>query len=423
MKPARKKQAQAGATASQGPRTAFYRSGERRFSGYVFDPGDPGRRFTVEILVDGYPVRVVRADAFVQDLAGEPAGDGCYGFSCSLPGAAMNDSAVVEARLANVGTAVGRPIALASGTARLIERGGIRWLGGLRFWGWLAGYDESATANIHVDGTLVTRVRPAAWSHVGSSQEDTPRAVRAFDFHLPERFADGCAHQIALTDEAGENIGGNALAFIAYADGLRDAVAGRGISQEEQLRAKLFDQLLPMSVPFSQYQSWRDRFPILSGPPVALRGAVIMVGPGSMDDTLESLNEQTHADWVAASLPKTTAPTDLRTELAQAFLDGDGADCDFVVFALAGTVFAPTALQRIAGAFSDYPNAQAIYGDLELASDDGSVWPIALPAFDYERMLEQGYCAYLFAMRRAAVDRSLQAGAASSLSHFQFNPG
>lgn len=413
MKPARKRQAQAGATASQGPRTAFYRSGERRFSGYVFDPGDPARRFTVEILVDGYPVRVVRADAFVQDLAGEPAGDGCYGFSCSLPDAAMNDSAVVEARLANVCTAVGRPIALVSDTAPLIERGALRWLGGLRFWGWLAGYDEPATANIHVDGTLVTRVRPAAWSHVGRSQEDTPRAVRAFDFHLPERFADGCAHQIALTDEAGENIGGNALAFIAYADGLREALAGRRISEEEQLRAKLFDQLLPMSVPLSQYPGWRDRFPMLPGRSVALRGAVIVVGPGAMEDTLESLNEQTHADWLAASLPKTTAPNGLRPELARAFLDGDGADSDFVVFALAGTMFAPTALQRIAGAFAGFPNAQAVYGDIELAGDDGSVWPLAFPAFDYERMLEQGYCAYLFALRRAAVDRSLKAGASS----------
>jgi GT2 family glycosyltransferase len=414
VKPARKRQAQASATASQRLRTAFYRSGQRRFSGYVFDPGDPGRRFTVEILVEGYPVRVVRADAFVQDLAGEPAGDGCYGFSCSLPGAAVNDRAVVEARLANVCTAVGTPIALVSDKAPpLSERGAIRWLGGLRFWGWLARYDKSAMASIHVDGTLVARVRPAAWSHVGSSEEDTPRAVRAFDLHLPERFADGCAHQIALTDEAGENIGGNALAFIAYADGLREAVAGRGISEEEQLRAKLFDQLLPMSVPLSHYQGWRERFPILPGRSVALRGAVIMVGPGAMDDTLESLNEQTPADWIAAALPKTAAPTGLRTELARAFLDGDGVDSDFVVFALAGTVFAPTALQRIAAAFTDFPNAQAVYADLELASDDGSVWPLAFPAFDYERMLEQGYCAYLFALRRAAVDRCLKAGASS----------
>ena len=116
-------------------------------------------------------------------------------------------------------------------------------------------------------------------------------------------------------------------------------------------------------------------------------------GPGSMDDTLESLQEQIHADWTAVSLPQTSGPTDFRLEQAQAFLDSDAIDCDFVVFALAGTLFAPSALRQFAGTFDEYDDAQAIYSDLDLPSDDGSVWPVAFPAFDYERMLEQGYCA------------------------------
>ena len=131
-----------------------------------------------------------------------------------------------------------------------------------------------------------------------------------------------------------------------------------------------------------------------------------MVGPGAMDDTLESLQEQTHADWIAASLPQTSEPTGLQTEFAQEFLDEDGADCEFVVFALAGTLFAPSALQRIASAFAEFTNAQAVYADLDIQSDDGSVWPLAFPAFDYERMLEQGYCAHLFALRRDAAERA-----------------
>jgi GT2 family glycosyltransferase len=125
------------------------------------------------------------------------------------------------------------------------------------------------------------------------------------------------------------------------------------------------------------------------------------------------LNEQTHADWIAASLPQTAEPTGLQANLARAFLDNDGAECDFVVFALAGTSFTPFALQRIAGAFSAFTNAQAVYTDLDVQSGDGSVWPLAFPAFDYERMLEQGYCAYLFALRRAAAERALNAGGAS----------
>jgi hypothetical protein len=357
---------------SQGLRTAFVRSGERRFSGYVVDSADPIRRFTVEILVDGYPVRVIRADAFVDELVRQQIGDGCYGFSCSLHDTAVRDNAVVEARLANIGIAVGIPVALArpSGKVPQISSSGtLRWLGGLRFSGWIAGREGSAMVNVDVDGTLLTRVRASAWSHVRTSDEDA-RAVRVFDFHLPERFADGSIHQVALIDDAGQEIGGGSLVFIAYPNGLQEAIAGRGVSEQERLRAELFDRLLPMSVPFTKYQDWRERYQIVAGQSAALRAAVIMVGPGSREDTIETLCEQSHADWVAASLGRTSEPTGLHTQLARVFLDNDGADSDFVVFAPAGTLFAPSALERIAAAFAGFKNAQAVYSDLDIQSDD-----------------------------------------------------
>jgi GT2 family glycosyltransferase len=393
-------------------RTAFHRTGERRFSGYVVDTNNLDRRFTVEILVDGYPIDVIRSDAYVHQLVTENVGDGYYGFSYALSDAAVSDSAVVEARLANLGTVVGAPILLSQPSADAapsFKRGTLKWLGGLRFSGAIAGDQEQATANVLVDGTLVTRVRATKWSHVGTSEADA-RAIRMFDFYLPEKFADGNAHQLTMVDEAGEDIAGGPLAFLAYADGLREAVAAHGLSEQEGLRAQLLDALLPMSVPFSEYQYWRERFPIPLGPPAALTGAVIMVGTGATEDTLESLNEQTHDDWIAASLPQGDSPFGLDPKLMQEFLNGDGADCHFVVFAPAGTLFAASALQRIAAAFAELADAQVIYGDLDLPSSDGSVWPLAFPAFDYERMLEQGYCAQVFAMRRGTTERLLAAG-------------
>lgn len=410
-----KRQDQVVLFAREGLRTAFYRSSERSFSGYVFNPDDPWQKFSVEILVDGFPFRVIRADALVHELLREQIGDGCYGFTCALSNVVVSDNAVVEARLANLRTAVGTPISLALAPDQAFRPpapGNLRWLGGLRFSGWIAHRDDCLIANVHVDGILIARVRATAWTHVATSGEDA-RAVRAVDFHLPERFADGRVHQLTINDDAAEAIGGNPLVFIAYPDGLRAAVTGQGISGEERLRAELFDQLLPMSVPLSNYLSWRERLPNFSGPPVALRGAVILVGPGAMDDTLDSLQEQSHSEWFAASFPQTFEPAELHTELIRAFLDGNGANCDFVVFALAGTLFAPSALQRIASGFAQFTNAQAIYTDLDIQSDDGSVWPLALPAFDYERMLEQGYCAHLFALRRDAATRALDTGAAN----------
>ena len=303
----------------------------------------------MEILVDGYQVKVIRADAYVQKLVHEQVGDGCYGFSCSLEDAVVNDSVVVEARLANLATAVGTPIILTRPSEKvpqLSRPGAVHWLGGLRFSGWIAGHQATATGKVLVDGTAITRLQATAWTHIGTSELNAD-PVRTFDVHLPEKFADGIVHRLVLTDDAGENIGGGPLSFIAYADGLREAVTGRGISEPELLRAELFDRLLPMSVPFSEYQAWSENLPIVAGPSVALRAAVIVVGPGSMDDTLESLQEQIHADWTAVSLPQTSGPTDFRAEQAQAFLDSDAIDCDFVVFALAGTLFAPSALQPI----------------------------------------------------------------------------
>ncbi len=400
---------------SPGLRTAFYRSGERRFSGFVVDTGNLSQRFAVEILVDGYPVQVIRSDAYVHQLGKEKIGDGYYGFSCALQDAIVSDSGVVEARLANLGTIIGAPVALVESSedaSQYSDRGTIRWLGGLRFSGWISRDQEPAAGNILVDGTLIMRVRASKWSHIGTSEADA-RAVRAFDFYLPEQFADGNAHQLVAVDDVGEDIGGGPLAFLAYADGLREAVADHGLSEQEGLRAQLLDRLLPMSVPFPHYQDWRERFPVLLGPSAPLACAMIMVGTGAMEETLESLNEQTHDEWVAASLPQTPDSFGLLAELAQEFLTNDGADCDFVVFALTGTFFVPSALQRIASAFAQFPDAQAVYADVDLSSDDGSIWPLAFPAFDYERMLEQGYCAYLFALRRGTAERSLAAGASN----------
>ena len=391
-------------------RTAFHRLDDQRFGGFVVDTANFSQRFVVEILVDGHPVRALRSDARSQELVRENLGDGCYGFSCALK---LLDSAVVEARLANVGTSVGAPVAISASSKEMSHRsigGTTRWLGGLRFTGWFAADKAEPTGNIVVDGILVSESRASRWSHVGTSEGDA-RAVRAFDFHLPKQFADGKAHRLVVVDDAGGDVGGGPVAFVAYADGLREAMAGLGLSEQEELRAQLLDRLLPMSVPFSDYRRCKERFPISYGPPVLISGGVIMVGNGGIDNTLVSLNEQTHDQWVAASLPRTQDPMGWPAELAREFLSGAAAACDFIVFTLGGTVFEPSALHRIANAFVDFPQAKLVYADVDLESQDGSIWPLAFPAFDYERMLEQGYCAYLFAMRYSTAQRALAAGA------------
>src|SRR5437870_3648174 len=85
-------------------RTSLSRSGERTFQGFALDEADPSRRLTIEILLDGYPFKVIRADSYAHELATAGLGDGCYGFCFSLPDSVLHAGRTVEARVANVGT-------------------------------------------------------------------------------------------------------------------------------------------------------------------------------------------------------------------------------------------------------------------------------------------------------------------------------
>ena len=52
--------------------------------------------------------------------------------------------------------------------------------------------------------------------------------------------------------------------------------------------------------------------------------------------------------------------------------------------------FQPGALAALVTAFSQFEQASLVYGDLLLRGDHDHHWLLAFPAFDYERMLEQG---------------------------------
>jgi O-antigen biosynthesis protein len=394
-------------------RTLFQWSHDRTFSGFIFDAADPGRKFVVELLIDGFAVKWARATDYVGALAATGIGDSCYGFTFSLDDVTLDHGAVVEARVANLGTMIGEPVAIRGIDApsrALSSPGAIRWLGGLRFSGWLAEGSQSV-ADIFVDGEQVSQVQPSGWCHIGNAEDAI--AARALVFHVPERFADGSARRLAVSNSRGEHLEGSPLPFVAFAGGFERAIAGSVGTDIEGLRAAMLDHLVPMSVPFEHYHRWRDHFPkhVTNGP--SLKAAVILVGSGAVDDTLESLNTQCHFDWVAASLLETTDYAGFDSAMAQAFLAGDGAEADFVVFVLSGAILEANAIMRMSDAFESHGEIVAVYGDVDVASGDGSLWPLAFPAFDYERMLEQGYCSYVFALRRAAAERVIADGACS----------
>lgn len=360
------------------------RLGERTFGGHAIDPRDPTRRLAVELLVDGFPAAVLRADSYDPGLAREGHGDGRHAFRVTL--GAIEPGSVVSARIANLDLPVGEPILLAGAPAEPMaasRSGLVRWLGGLRFTGWVPPRNGEAWVGISVDGETIAEIRADGWTRP-VPPSDPAEAVPAFDAHLPDRLADGRPHRLVARNAAGEELAGSPLAFRAES---------------------------ALSVPMAEYPLWRARHPPPGLPALAEEVAVILVGDGAADDTLPSLEAQTHSAWICAAPPAAEAGPAFDRDGTLAFLDGEARDAAIIVFALAGSVLREDALQRLAGALLAAPASVAAYSDLEVIAADGEVWPLIFPAFDRERFREQGYCAHFFAARAEAVREAVAGGA------------
>ncbi len=390
-----------------------------QFGGHVFDPLDPDRRFVVELLIDGVPAGLARADIHDSDLAADGRGDGCYGFVFSVDPAALQVARQIEIRLANSDAVLAPPLLLRAVTPPAADgrrSGGVRWLGGLRFNGWLgqaAPHDTRIRAI--VDGRIVAETVAAHWTHVGDGRDAAP--VRGFDLHLPASLADGCAHHAQILDDDGQELPGSPCAFAAFEDGLARFIDGRAEIESQKSRGEFLERLWPQSFPFSMFAQWREQF---SDPAPASEAAlspkigVALIGAREVESSVASLEAQEGCDWVAAVLEGGGGETVFHNASLREFLDGEAKDCEFVVFAPCGAVFQPTAFAQLARALELFPAAPLAYCDFTLVADDGGEWPAALPAFDYERMLEQGFAAQVFAAR-APFARAAAAGGAENL--------
>lgn len=382
-------------------------------SGFVFDPKVPEHRFTIDILLDGLVLKTAYADAFAPEYLELDRSNTC-GFAVSIDIDLLRAARHLSARLANLGTPVGHPIDLEDDTtlrSDLRPTCRLRWLGGLHFQGWIDS-ETVVTLEAIVDGESVAQVRATAWTHIGGDAGGTSRNVRAFDFHVPQRLADGRVHRVLLRKEDGEQLPATAT-FVAFPDGLAGMIDAIGGYAAEQLRGKLYDQLIPASLPLHDYADWRERFPLPEPQPSPLRLAVVIAGSSGVQQTLASIEAQSHENWTAGAIDG--EPLSIDSDALLGFLEDAAADAGHIVVTMAGVSLERTALARIAAAFDSHPDALAMYGDLDFLADDTRLWPLAFPAFDYERLLEQGYCVHLFAVRREALVAAIEAARPDNL--------
>ena len=399
----------------------FGRFNDRMFVGYVFDKSDLLRRFVVEILVDGYPTKLARADGYHNELALEGVGDGCYAFACDFPDRVIDQASVIEARIANTTVRVGEPIMLSVSNDRLAAaplRSDVDWLGGLHFEGWYISDDQSPPEiRAVIDGETIAAVQATRWANVGSS--NVFRLARRFNLHLPDQFADGRVRRVQFLLSNGEELRGSPMTFVAFFDGLIRGIERLNASEGEQLRALQFDRIFPMSIPFSEYEHWFKRFTIeLNTGSENASIAVALIGAGDAEASAASLQDNDFSDWVVGALDETVGQSGFDREQMLRFLTEDAVDSTCIVLTHTGSAFAPNALQRVAEAFERFPDATCIYGDFDILASDATKWPVALPSFDYERLLEQGYCAHFFSMRRQRALEAVRAGASDLYGMF-----
>jgi O-antigen biosynthesis protein len=389
---------------SEGVSSAFRRVDETTFWGYVYWGDTPDVRFVVEILLDGEPVALLRAEQFDRSLREQGYGDGCHAFTFVARKHQLSGSRVLQARLANLGNPVGPPIDLAMTVSepRPQRTGSVEWIGGLRLIGTVysrAGAVHAPSIQVFENDVVVTEVRPRRWSSKRSA-DDSVDALH-FDLHLPADYADGCVHKLRVRDDAERELDGSPLTIQAFEDGLRRYIEDSPALAPEQARAAWFDTFLPMSIPFKSYAEWQQRYarePAHLERPLPVR--VVLIGEDGIEDAIARLTAQSYDGWSAAAVPSADGTTFGWDDLKEALFAEAGEE-PIAVFARASTILHRDALAGLVAALSTNADAIAAYCDLELSGDDGSVRPVFFGAFDYERMLEQGYAGHVFAVRIA----------------------
>lgn len=372
--------------------------------GYAVDDGDFSRHLAVELIVDGLQVAVALADEFSRELFRKHIGDGCYGFSFVLSDDLAQFAASIEARLANGGAALAPPTILDDRQPLQADgevAGEVRWEGGLRLSGWVAGSTaETPLVQICLDGETVAEGLATGWRHVAVPPY---AAVRAFDITLPRRFADGRVWRTTATLSDGRELNGSPVTFMAFDSGLASLVASLSDSPGQRFQGALFDRLTPQSMPFELFRTWRTMHLQASPPPTEVQMLVVLFDGTGVERTEASLQSQTYPNWSAGVIPATSNGFSFDAGGLNDFVDQQVGDARCCIFLLPGVELEPGALAHIASCFDEWPDLALLYWDFSMAAGDGGAWPVALPAFDYVRLLEQGYFAAGFALNTAIV--------------------
>ena len=313
---------------------------------------------------------------------------------------------VLEARVANQGTALAEPIDLALQAyerASTLQFGSVEWVGGVKLIG--TAYDPESpnrnpTIRVFENDLLVAEGRCRRWSP--KRQVKDSLSWLHFDVHLPLEFADGRVHVLQVKDESNHELEGSPVSIQAFNDGLRQDLQ-QNSSTNDEARGTWFDRLLPMSIPFEAYPQWEHRFPRQCRPVESLQPVrVVLIGLDNIGDALQRLEKQNYEAWSAVAIASPDGVSFDWDDLKEA-LFADAAEHPIAVFVSTQTVLHCDALASLVSPLLDDHEALVSYSDIEVIDADAKPQPLFFGAFDYERMIEQGYASWFFAVNVSKI--------------------
>ncbi|WP_134681989.1 glycosyltransferase family 2 protein [Paracoccus ravus] len=341
--------------------------------GHVYRKSQPARQWHVGLFVNDHLLGATLAD--LPDDSMDEARDGTiddHGFQFSLNPAALQETDLLRVEVLNQGHVIAerrvsdlrlQPSPAGPGVARISRHRGLMLSGTVE-----NGVTELPAYEIFaMEGErLVGRCQINRWEHVGNPQDPLGRTA-AFDLHLSPDLADGQMHRLHVETSTGIVLEGSPVDILAWpnrlSEGLRNPASGGSPSHARKIETAL-DRLLGLGMPLSAYSAI---YPELE------QAAPAPIPDGRIGEDGAWFRLGT-TGWVIC--------------------------CHQDVRPLAS--FA----DRLAAALPMMEGARVAFCDLALRQTDGVFWPLLMPAFDTERLLEQGHAALCFALPEAAVAQS-----------------
>ena len=230
-------------------------------SGWALRPSMPEIRLWIELLVDDVSLGVARAEHFHPEAAS--FGDGCYGFWIPVPGAVLNETVTIGARVANTGEVFAPLQTIVKADTENTRLTQVKYDGGLRLSGWAidAGTPKQP---VTVRATLKGKI-------LASTQARQPRFKPAqtnghgFTLTLPLELADGENHLVDVVNEKNVPLLGSPVHVQSLPQNTSEWLEHIKVAKKEkQLVQQLFERyekLLPKSVGFNCYLQWKKIFP------------------------------------------------------------------------------------------------------------------------------------------------------------------